>query len=455
MKNELLKPKNYFVTTTTAFKKTGVLACLCLTSALFSACEKSPAPVVVETLTAPVSAIEPEAVTAVNHVWQKAAAQIQACTDSHQQLRQQIVALLNQPSDQTLLGARQAWHQSHNHFLSLSVFFAIAESNPGLFGSLNNLHYALDGQPIQPGFIDYFDVYRQSGIVNDMAITLSAEALRQQHGITDLTDISIGFHAMEYLLWGEQGQRPLSDFEAQNNVNAEQAELGLRPVDLPNNRRRVYLQLIAELLIDDCANLIQYWNDQNQDLWRNYQQLQTGSRLQLWQAAVATTTEQLKQLIEHQAQEIQDDSEADAAPSSTADDGMQAAHNQFARDQAGAIAATLSGLATLLFNHGQSQPSEPALSALAPWILPGLRPVTAGVEDNNRTSDENDADNLEGESAEETASVTTETLHQAFQTVLSDLNSDPSWPLAAPIQQSLLELLETIDGLLTRSDPAE
>ena len=407
------------------------LLLLVLTTLVFTGCErKTTTPVATPTASPSSLSADPAIGAATIGLWQTAARQLQDCGDGSQTLRNQIGALLADPTEQSLADARQAWHQTHNRLLAFSVFFAIADSAPGLFGELTAHRYHLDGQPIQPGFIDYFDVYQQSGIVNDMAMTLSAEALRNQHGITDNTDISIGFHAMEYLLWGERGQRPVEDFAPITTLTAEQEQMDLRTVDLSNNRRRIYLQLLAELLVDDCAKLHQHWLDQNRELYQNYHGLQTGSQLQLWQTALTHVVTELAQTLDGLNG---DDKSGGAGNSATTDPDLEipGVHNQFAGLEPQAIASILAGMTSLLYGSdaAQTEASEPGL---AQWILPGLPPLPTDPEPNDQSQQPDSPAQLS-------------TLAQALSETLTSLEAESSWPPSAASQQKLSVLLQTLN----------
>ena len=59
------------------------------------------------------------------------------------------------------------------------------------FAALDDFRQLLDTHPIQPGYLDYFDVYTHSGIVNDIAVPITASAIRAQHGLTESLNVSV------------------------------------------------------------------------------------------------------------------------------------------------------------------------------------------------------------------------------------------------------------------------
>lgn len=97
--------------------------------------------------------------------------------------------------------------------------------------------------PILPGYIDYLLAYPNSGIVNDITVPLSGDTIRQQQGLTDSGEISLGFEVMAFLLAGEQrynhslAPRPVSDFSEQHA------------------RRRQYASITLSLLVEDLTAL--------------------------------------------------------------------------------------------------------------------------------------------------------------------------------------------------------
>jgi len=264
------------------------------------------------------------------HAWQLGTASLQDAAYSLQALQKAIVTLLLERSEESLTLARQQWHKSHNRYQNSAIFLAIGESNPGLFGHLQSLTFNLDAWPIQPGYIDSYGVYTHSGVVNDITVPLNAEAIRRQHGFSDDSEVTLGFHAIAYLLWGENGERRASDFsETKSNINLDTV-----PADLPANRRRVLLQLQAQLLVDDAHVLLKHWQFSKGQLKSQYEALAAGSRIELLQAAAAHLLQNLIQPLFEQAQGI----EAAAAENS------ERAHNRFAGNTRSMAAAAIDGL---------------------------------------------------------------------------------------------------------------
>lgn len=268
-------------------------------------------------------------------VWQQVDTQLTQCQQDAHKLNQGIDNLLKLMDEVSLSDAKNAWHTSHNCLQQLTPFLLLGDVSPGLFGPMRELAFNVDAWPIQPGYLDYFDVYPHSGIVNDIAVPLTASALRGQHGFSDNSDVSLGFHAIAYLLWGEEGQRPPTDFIADGTVTEKQKASGLTPVDLPNSRRRTLLKLQGQLLLDDLKNLQQQLHPATNTLSLAYQRLSPQSRLQLWQ-----------RVAEYQIKSDVMDTQVSIL---AAGEGLPEGHNQFAGHTSESLVAGLQGLENLLF----------------------------------------------------------------------------------------------------------
>lgn len=248
-------------------------------------------------------------------------------------LHSQLEAFLLAPEPDALTELRQHWRQAHGHWHQLDPFLALTGSNPGLFGGLERLVADIEARPIQPGYLDYIEHYPYTGIVNDITLTINAETLRAQHGLTDASDISLGFHALEFLLWGETGERPVSDFQVAEQASAEQRQAGLTLAELPNNRRRDLLVLISHLLQDDLNNLLTRWQGPDSQLHQTYHRLHPASRIEL-----------LKNATEHYLRQ--------EAPRLFASLGSDEEHNAFAGHSLVPLVEGLKGLQQLFRGVG-------------------------------------------------------------------------------------------------------
>lgn len=109
----------------------------------------------------------------------------------------------------------------------------------------------LNSWPLDEAYIDYTAAAPASGIINNLNEypEVTKELLISLNELDGEKNISTGYHAIEFLLWGQDfytdgpGQRSFADY-----------------IDAPNAARRAqYLNIIADLLVEDVANLESEW----------------------------------------------------------------------------------------------------------------------------------------------------------------------------------------------------
>ena len=78
-----------------------------------------------------------------------------------------------------------------------------------------------------------------------------------------MAEASLGFHVLEFLIWGEnlnqQDERPPSDYFVITELNASEIEGGFELDQLSNNRRRQMLLLNIEALLADFNSSREIW----------------------------------------------------------------------------------------------------------------------------------------------------------------------------------------------------
>lgn len=238
------------------------------------------------------AAFDPNLEQATLAAWGVSQKQALVAATTSKQLRESVLQMLAAPSPHSLAAAQASWLTAHNQYHQLSAFITIATSNPGLFGELSNTLSLLDAHPIMPGYLDSVNGYPYSGLVNDISAELNARQVRHQHFLTDDSEVSVGFHAIEFLLWGESGQRSYSDFVAKNTLTDAQREQGFERTQLPHNRRRTLVRLQVELLIDDIEQLTKQLQT-NGSLHLRYQRLPANSRVTFMRRASQQLLEQM------------------------------------------------------------------------------------------------------------------------------------------------------------------
>ncbi|MDP2607815.1 MULTISPECIES: imelysin family protein [unclassified Oceanobacter] len=236
---------------------------------------------------------------------------------SSEALQGAVSALIGQPDSATLAAARSAWRDSYSAFLRTRLYGFLPISDPVEWQRQGvNFHQIvnqIDSWPIEGGYLDYLPGYPFTGIVNDLALPLTPEALRQQHGFSDPASVSLGFHAIEFLLWGSDGQRDASDYVLPANNSSSSSSEPAPDAVTNQKRRRQYLQLVTAQLLDHQHLLQSRW----QQVDGYYAQLVTSSTpsaaLQAGMSACAwlIRTELLAKRLPGNSSEFSDTSQQD------------------------------------------------------------------------------------------------------------------------------------------------
>lgn len=168
-------------------------------------------------------------------------------------LQKAVAALLENPSDKTMAAAREAWLDAHVvysltegfRFYEGPIDYAMNdEGEEGPEGRLN-------AWPLNEAFIDYVKGNPKAGIINDTSIPISEKSIRERDQVSDESDVTTGFHAVEFLLWGQDesatgpGARPASDYAAGDDVK---------------ERRRLYLKTVTDGIVEDLLWLTAQWD---------------------------------------------------------------------------------------------------------------------------------------------------------------------------------------------------
>jgi putative iron-regulated protein len=171
-----------------------------------------------------------------------------AAIDSASAMRHAIDAFLEAPSRERLTAARRAWLSARDDYIVTEPFRfyggPIDDAKDGREGLIN-------AWPLDEAYIDYVAGDRNAGIVNDRRghpqITTAAIVEANERG--GETNISSGWHAIEFLLWGQDssengpGDRPVSDYTTARNAT----------------RRATYLRLTIQRLLDDLRHVRDQW----------------------------------------------------------------------------------------------------------------------------------------------------------------------------------------------------
>ena len=222
-------------------------------------------------------------------------AQLSKSVEAAQALQSSTVALRKNATPERLNEARGHWRASYSAYLSslAASDIPVREPSEWFAAKLTRRHLAqqLNSWPIEPGYIDYLEGYPFTGIVNDTTLTIDRESLLAQHQFSDATYVSVGYHAIEFILWGENGQRPASDFD----INATKPEAGDTSPVTHQQRRGDYLATLADILIADLQRLQMRWAPSPEARGYYAQLLSTVTPAETLQASLLTVNRIIEQ----------------------------------------------------------------------------------------------------------------------------------------------------------------
>lgn len=165
-------------------------------------------------------------------------------------LQTQVSAFILKPSEKTLSTARSTYIEARKAYLMTEVLrFA-----GGPIDRQGGPEALINSWPLDEAQVDYVVGNAKAGIINDPVQypVINANLLKDLNQKMGETNVTTGFHVIEFLLWGQDlsedgpGNRPLTDFVPGKGPNAE--------------RRSQYLQAVSDLLLQDLTGLVDAWN---------------------------------------------------------------------------------------------------------------------------------------------------------------------------------------------------
>jgi putative iron-regulated protein len=168
-------------------------------------------------------------------------------------LQDAVDDLVEGPSAATLLAAQNAWKAAREPYLQTEVYRfyggPIDDEESGPEGLIN-------AWPMDEGHVDYITGDPEDGIINDPSVEIDGETLESLNESPGDKDIATGYHAIEFLLWGQDedpdgpGARPFTDYI-----------VGAGGTAANQDRRGEYLQTVTDLLIGHLEDLVAAWED--------------------------------------------------------------------------------------------------------------------------------------------------------------------------------------------------
>lgn len=168
--------------------------------------------------------------------------------DSAKAMDTAIDMFVARPASDTLQAARQAWLNARDDYgLTEAYRFyggPIDDEENGNEGLIN-------AWPLDESYIDYVQGNPNTGVINNTSAypSITKETLVELNEKDGETNISAGWHAIEFLLWGQDlsetgpGDRPVTDYTTASNAE----------------RRKTYLATASDLLLDHLSQLVEAW----------------------------------------------------------------------------------------------------------------------------------------------------------------------------------------------------
>lgn len=162
-------------------------------------------------------------------------------------MQEKINNFLEAPSQKGLDEAKQSWIDSRFPYLQTEVYRFYGgpiDDEDGPEGLLN-------AWPMDESYVDYVKGSPKSGIINNTEKypEITQELLLSLNEKEGEENISCGYHAIEFLLWGQDfnsdgpGNRPFTDYTTAANAD----------------RRKEFLKVTVNLLIENLQSLVDDW----------------------------------------------------------------------------------------------------------------------------------------------------------------------------------------------------
>lgn len=170
-----------------------------------------------------------------------------------QTLNAALIAFVDAPSTTTHTAAKDAWLDSRESYGQTEIFRfvdgPIDNPSDGPEGLIN-------AWPMDEAYVDYVDGNATTGIINNTVDypTVTVEAIIGANEFGGEANISAGYHAIEFLLWGQDlddngaGARSYTDFVAGGGSASNEA------------RRGTYLKHLGNILVQALQQVRNAWD---------------------------------------------------------------------------------------------------------------------------------------------------------------------------------------------------
>ncbi|RZS41760.1 putative iron-regulated protein [Limnobacter thiooxidans] len=162
-------------------------------------------------------------------------------------MQDSINAFLNTPTASRLDTAKKAWLNARELYGQTEAFRFYG----GPIDDENGPEGQINAWPMDESYVDYVEGKSNAGFVNNRKFKITRTALVEQNERGGEENIATGWHAIEFLLWGQDlnengpGQRPYTDYVQGRGKNAD--------------RRAAYLREVTNLLVNDLETVQKAW----------------------------------------------------------------------------------------------------------------------------------------------------------------------------------------------------
>jgi len=249
--------------------------------------------------TKPDSVLDPAAIKEVKATYAKIAfANYQDALTKAKDLKTAIDTFVETPTEDNFNKAKKAWYDARAPY-SLTEAYRFSDGPIDNVGDGEPEVY-INSWPLDESYVDYVVYNKERDVsksfINDPNFTITKEAIKKVNMPEGPDDakVSTGYHAIEFLLWGQDTETPV-DIEAggdehtpdQNtggkrsykdyDVNQKNYQLNgdgtkfipdgaTEGIEVTNKERRgQYLKACAELLIDDLQSVLDQWDSSKTD----------------------------------------------------------------------------------------------------------------------------------------------------------------------------------------------
>ena len=174
-------------------------------------------------------------------------------------LQQAVDAFLADPSADHFEAAKEAWLAAREPYGQTEAYRFYG----GPIDDADGPEPLINSWPLDENYIDYVEGEADAGIINDLANypEITQDVLVELNQKSAEENISVGYHAVEFLLWGQDlskdgpGQRPFTDYVAGGTAANQE-------------RRGQYLKITTDMLVEALTELTAAWDPAQPDNYR-------------------------------------------------------------------------------------------------------------------------------------------------------------------------------------------